>query len=463
MSVSSIYKVLKPCPIPREQVITRSVMLILAAFVCLNILSSPLSACAMSAMITVQGKQFNSFKPQGTAAEYNLYNDPWDYFGFVMANSTPYSNSDGYGVVAYSEGNPTLSSRNMWYKRIKTAEDFDRVYYTGRYLSAGSENADWDFDVLDNALFSVMNPHNPFTIALCHVRNASGVTYGNHPFWFNFRRKTYTFMHNGYCNSAREFMIHRILETDPDWFAKYPSNYFEDIDPFQWVDTEVMFHYIMSYVKASEGNTLYGIANALRGLRSFLEDPRTGVYNFIMSDGEQLYAFRSTPNQGTNSYYKLSYKVFPDSFYAVRTQTPSSGDTELKQAELVVFSRNHKPRHYSVLKSLNANPFEPENIITTTRSILEFPGINLMITPNPISSTVGQLKVSLNLPGITGASKGKVKVYNLKGQCVLSRDITQLAGTYMHQIDLSGFPMGVYLCRVNLAGLSTVSRFTVVK
>lgn len=48
-----------------------------------------LSACAMSALISVNGQALDQFPREGKALDFRDYNDPWDYFGFVMANSTP--------------------------------------------------------------------------------------------------------------------------------------------------------------------------------------------------------------------------------------------------------------------------------------------------------------------------------------------------------------------------------------
>ncbi|MBW6514621.1 MAG: class II glutamine amidotransferase [Candidatus Syntrophosphaera sp.] len=305
-----------------------------------------LSACAMSALIAARGHTLDDFALRGPAAEYWLYDDPWDYFGMLMANSNAYSNNDGYGVAAYAENQPKLSASGMWYKRVLSFSDLNRVYYTGSYLNPDVHYDTEDGDVLDTALNAIRGGEGQPVIVLGHVRSASGRTLGNHPFFFGYQKRTFSFMHNGFCDSARAFMIARIRQADPYWFNLHPNNHFQDPDPLNWVDTEVLFHYIMSHVVARDGDVLSGLNHALLGLRSYLDSPTSGIYNFVMSDGERLYVYRSTPRTGANSGYKLSYRSFGGQFYAVRTLGPQPGDTELEGRELVVFDRGRKPLHY---------------------------------------------------------------------------------------------------------------------
>ncbi|MDP2172311.1 MAG: FlgD immunoglobulin-like domain containing protein [Candidatus Cloacimonadaceae bacterium] len=371
-----------------------------------------LPACAMSAVISMQGYTLDDFPPEGLASEYWRYDDPWDYIGFVMANSSRWSNNDGYGIVAYRDNDSNLPTRNTWYKRVFDINDFGNVYYTGLYLKPENQGTNWDYDILDTALFSIRNEYEHPAIVLCHARNATGITYGNHPFWFQHRGRTFTFMHNGYCEAARHFMINRINQMNPEWFARYPSNYFNEHNPLLWVDTEVLFHYIMSYVVISGNNFLAGIHNALSGIKPYLENPQTGVYNFIMSDGTNLYAFRSTPLTGANSYYRLSFKSFMDKFIAIRTQTPSAGDIVLRHQELVILTRNPKPQHFPDFTSayLGSAPHDVGG--TGIRNKLEDTSPTMLISPNPCT---GSVTLQINLPS---ASTLVSTIYNIKGEAV---------------------------------------------
>ena len=379
----------------------------------LSLCVSALPACAMSAIISASNYTLDHFPQNGLSSAYAEYNDPWDYISFVMANSSEYTNEDGYGIVAYADGNPYLSPKRMWYKRVLESSDFGNVYYTGQYLQYSNQGAMWDFDILDSALFSLMNGENPSAIVMCHARNASGYTYGNHPFWFQYRGRTYTFMHNGNCNAARTFMINQIHEMNPDenWFVRYPSNYFRQTDPNLWVDTEVMFRYIMCYIVANQGDVLEGMGNALAGIREFTEDSRTGVYNFIMSDGDKLYAFRSTPLSGTNSGYRLSYKLFRDQFYGIRTQTPAEGDVELQPQELVIFSRNQNPCHYPhIALDYIASPLMWQS--STPKNKLENLAAGIFSSPNPF---IGSTTLRIKIPS---PARLMVQIYNTKGEAI---------------------------------------------
>lgn len=373
-----------------------------------------LSACAMSAVITTNQYTLDDFPTIGPPAQFRDFNDPWDYFAFVMHNSNPYSNDDGYGVVAYRDHDPLLPQRQMWHKRVQGFEDLGNVWYTGSYLDYDATASDLAHDVFDDALFEAREGGIQPAIALCHARNASGFTLGNHPFWFELNGRSYTFMHNGNCNSARSYMITRIQELHPelDWFLVHPSNHFQNTNPLQWVDTEVLFHYLMSHIVLNPSDPLTGVSEALNGLRSYLLNPAYGVFNFIMSDGERLYAFRSSPLSGTNSHYKLSYRTFPEQFYGIRTLSPSPGDIELQPRELVVFSRDKKPRHYPALIRIYPDPETEAAALATGR---HKPGqliSGIAISPNPFKTST-TLRIS-----IPSSGKLKTTVYNAKGQAV---------------------------------------------
>ncbi|MDD2228681.1 MAG: PKD domain-containing protein [Candidatus Cloacimonetes bacterium] len=321
---------------------------VLLFFMILFPITSSLSACAMSALISVQEHTLADFAPSGQAMNYWEYNDPWDYFGFLMAYSTSATNNDGYGVAAYRDGDPYVSTENIWFKRVINSEDLGNTYYTGKYLDPDYQNSSWDYDILDLAMNAIKTEVDSAAIVLCHARNATGVSLGNHPFWFQHNGKTYTFIHNGNSLSAKYYMINQINQMNPgtNWFQLNPSNYFNNPDATQWVDSEVLFRYIMCKIIASQDNTLDGLNNALRGISKYIDNVSRGVFNFIMSDGSNLYAFRSTPQTGTSSQFKLGYRCIPDQFYAIRTKAPSAGDTELRLQEMVVFSRDQSPKHY---------------------------------------------------------------------------------------------------------------------
>ena len=444
----------------------RSTLLIWMLVFCLLWLPvADLFACAMSALISVQGTSLSEIPRLGEAHQYWEYNDPWDYFAFVMANSNLHINDDGYGVVSYQSGNQDLSDRGMWYKRVLTLADFGNTYYTGSYLAPVNQPVVGNLDILDHALQAVMNSDDHPAIVLCHARNASGLTYGNHPFWFQYQGKTFTFMHNGNVNSYRGFLINRINQMYPDfnWFIRYPSNYFYQTDPYRWVDSELLFRYIMCHVITSDGNVLGGLHNALYELRSYLENPSSGVCNFIMSDGEKLYAFRNTPLSGGYSNYRLSYRIFDNRFYAIRTLNPGAGDIELDALELVVFSRDAKPSHYPNFTRVYPRTAPHGLALFPLR---DHPGVTtpeIMISPNPVNLADNLFRIKIRSPLTDFKETCTLELFNLRGQKVLESSLEQVSETTIHEIALPSLTAGVYLCRVKIGTLVRVKPLSIIR
>jgi hypothetical protein len=412
-----------------------------------------LPACAMSALIAGEGHLLSDFRQVGLASEYTQYNDPWDYLGFVMSTSRPNYYTEGYGLVSYADNNPLLTQDRMWFKRVRRPSDFGTTYYTGDYLRNIPFGDYIAPDTLDQAMFNLKNQVSRTAIVLCHARSASGLTYGNHPFWFNHHGKTYTLMHNGNANYARAFMINKItaMNSELDWFHVHPSNHFANPNPWQWVDSEVMFHFIMSHIMANRDNTEAGIVAAMQELRSYLDTLGRGVYNYVLSDGEKLYAFRSTPTTGAYSQYKLSYKD-GHGYYAIRTQPPSQGFVQLEAKELVILSRNEAPRH---LRIDEIEAPDTQNNESTEEEI------SISLSPNPTTQN-GILRVSIigDLPKSTNFT---YELYNTRGQLLQKTDKDQIADHNARTIQLGKLASGVYFLRVRTDTLSQTKRFTVVK
>lgn len=421
-------------------------------FLAVGLLPGRIDACSMSAVITQNGQSLDEFPRVGKPADFRAYNDPWDYLSFTMANSTAGSNSDGYGVVAYPLKDSGLEQRLSWYKRVSCSADFGRTYYTGSYFGDNLGPAG-ETEAFDEALDTIQNHGARIGIVMFHARNATSTTLGNHPFRFEYLNRSYSFMHNGYCNNARDFMINGIREMNADWFEEHPSNHFADSDPYRWVDTEVFFHYIMSFIVAREGDTLDGMQRALAKLRPYLLQTSSGVYNFVMSDGEKLYVFRSSPLSGGNSGYRLSYNGFPGKYYGIRTQTPQAGDKELRPRELVVFSENQEPVCYVDFPQYEF-PDQPPPPQHALRNKLENLVTQVAISPNP-SSGSAQIRIALST-----VSPVETRIFNLKGEEVWhERTAEKPPGIYSFSwdgCDLQGRALtaGVYLLRINAGGIT---------
>jgi len=420
-----------------------------------------LFACVMSAMIS--SRSLSSFPAQGLSDEYTAYNDPWDYFGFVMANSRVYSNSDGYGTVAYNESNLFLGQNQRWYKRVTAAKDFGNKFYTGRYPDSGGDSSLWNHDVLDRALYSSLSGGSSSHTIMIHGRSASAVTFGNHPFVYQLRDRSLAFMHNGNCVSARNYMIQRIREINPyeNWFLSHPSDYIGLTYPYQWVDSELMFHFIVNHILLKDNDVLAGIGAALWELMPWMSGYGAPSFNFIMADGERLYAFRNTPVVGSNSHYKLSYKGSETGFWAIRTLYPQPGDVQLQQMELVAFNRIGPPQHYPGL--IDLHPIPLGSVGNPTHPGKATPSFNpgLFLYPNPLASGSEQLNLKLWMNELSGRIDGSVSIYNMRAQLVYSSPMLAIDGKALLSLNLPKLSAGLYLCSVRVGSQVKMAKFSI--
>ncbi len=238
-----------------------------------------LPACAMSAVMASEGSCLAEFPQQGSGNQYSQYNDPWDYLGFVMANSRPSTNSDGYGVVGYTGDSYQLEEQHKWFKRVVRPADFDAVYYTGSFVRQGLLDYSYPLDVLDLAMFQMKNPSQDIAIALCHARNATGVTLGNHPFWFNYNGRTYTLMHNGNAN-RQGFHDNRITQMNSELDCSMCiARIISQMRPqFWWILRCCYIHY--DHIIARQNDTRRGIITPCK-TALLLDTVGWGVYNYI--------------------------------------------------------------------------------------------------------------------------------------------------------------------------------------
>ncbi len=372
-----------------------------------TLVHSTVNACDMSALIAKAGYSLSDFPQIDANNAFASYNDPYDFLGFVMNRSNSSQQNDGYGILYYPRNQYSLSPEHYWYKYLKTTSDLNRVYYTGNYFNSLNTP-----DTMDEAMNRTLECDSDAAIIMAHARNATANPFapGNHPFRMQTNGRTYAFMHNGHISTQlRETMINEIIALYPHWFESRGPNFTEFSNaafPAYWIDSEVMFHYFMSHILAYNNNAFTGIKVALRKLRTEMK-LSANVLNFIFSDGQRLYAFRSTPLTGTNSSYRLSYREVSNGFYGIRSGTLVIGDIPVNQFELIVFSGDRVPDRY------------PDFIDTDTNSDLHYafeqtihsiPDTDLILNPNP-----SNINVCFDLDKPT---RIKLRVFNQKGQLV---------------------------------------------
>jgi len=239
------------------------------------------------------------------------FDDPEDfYYDFVKLRS--FYNPDGYGIIYYKDGEFTVPESQRYYSEEPYPQN-----------PAPLENAHND----------IINPENNAVIVLGHDRwtTTQGAT-GNHPFWFHLDgvggepNRTYTFQHNGDCSDLRWAMYNYL---GAEWFDEHPSNW-GAVNWDEFIDSELLFHFIMSHVIGNNGDVIGGIMSALN--ETSIYDPLTGNYldfsslfesqtyiiNFVLSDGEALYIFRNSPINV--DIRNIEYKVHSNGFVGVKTR-----------------------------------------------------------------------------------------------------------------------------------------------
>ncbi len=279
--------------------------------------------CDMMAMIGIQNSNL-SVVPSSDGE----FNDPVDFFDFLRSRSGSQDaeiplNNDGYGVIYYQRGSSIITHKQEFYK-----SGFD-TWYTPRRD-----------EPMDLAEIAITNPMNEATIVLGHDRLGTGGS-GNHPFLFDWNGNTYTFMHNGsvdplVCDAFMNYL-------GPTWFENHPSNWMGVYgNPRTFIDSELMFHFIMSKIILRDGNVVAGITDALNSndvlginfaYRVFNAET---VMNFVLSDGKALYVFRNSPYR--DSIHNLSYTVIDGKFIGIKTQRGLANI--LVNNQLVIFEQN---------------------------------------------------------------------------------------------------------------------------
>ncbi len=321
------------------------------------LLAAALPACDMSALIIRQDRVFADFSQPLNSALYDNFNHPADYLAHVISSSAEGRNDDGYGLIYYERGSSQLKADNYAYKHVHSAAEANQVWYTGHYFESNNPA-----DVFDAFLARLQAGRIRSGIVLAHARNATANPFapGNHPFRLDLNKITYTFMHNGYATETlRGFLINETAGLDPLWFQNHKPNYSDyagAANPGQWIDSEVLFHYLMCHIVEAGGNVRAGLQAALAKIKEEMSQP-FNVLNFILSDGEKLYAFRSTPTLGAGSGYKLSYKINAQGFSGIRTGVPQENENQLQQYELVILNgEGEAERHPELLSEAPRTP-----------------------------------------------------------------------------------------------------------
>lgn len=235
-------------------------------------------------------------------------NDVTDFLDtFITFASEGSRNNDGYGIIGYENNNPQISESNTWYK----------VGFND-YYDPTDEN-----EPLIDAYAEINNNPN-FSILMLHARNGTGGE-GNHPFLFETPVATFSLMHNGFINF--QYKRKMLSELGEEWFNIHPSQWlgvYENSNSF--IDSEIFFHFLMKYIIKNDYDVEKGLRDAMNfkkidsiDMEYLLTQSYNSIINFVISDGNNLYVYRSTQFYGNS--YNLSYENFEDCFTVIKTGT----------------------------------------------------------------------------------------------------------------------------------------------
>ncbi|MBI9030673.1 T9SS type A sorting domain-containing protein [bacterium] len=279
----------------------------------LILINRPLTACDMFMLQSINNYPFFTM-PINSGS----FNDPYDYFEEFksLANGSS-GNRDGYGIVAYQSGAPLIDRDFMWYK-------------TGMNTYFDETNPD---EPLYEAI-SVLSDNPTVNRIFVHARSGTGGL-GNHPFVFDYNNSTFTFMHNGYVfNSVKSEIMNFLGEA---WFDEHPSQWQGVFgSPSSFIDSELLFHYLMYYILQYPDDIPTAFRHAFNNkelgnvdMEFIMKYNNSTVVNFILSDSENTYVYRSSEVLGKS--YNLSYQIYPNNYVAVKTNTDLAHTLEKNQ------------------------------------------------------------------------------------------------------------------------------------
>ncbi|NQV29801.1 MAG: class II glutamine amidotransferase [Candidatus Marinimicrobia bacterium] len=258
----------------------------------------------------------------------------------------PYNNRDGWAMTSFSRSADNIEVQTIR-SELEAFEDVD--YYQKTALLLAGENV---------------------PILIGHLRQTSsgaGEIANPHPFVYtDTHGQTFSFAHNGDLNKTdlRELIGDIWLNAHPpQTFGGSPWN----ADGWsRVVDSELFFFWIVKNVEAS-GSMLEGITQALRSLE---EQQPYNIKNFLLSDGQDLYAYRRSPAKdihyfdGSNGG-ELPWYLQNSNHRAIMSTPPPSGLlstipwVELEDRQLLILKADGSSELHQPLRQNESE--EPDN------------------------------------------------------------------------------------------------------
>lgn len=193
-----------------------------------------------------------------------------------------------------------------------------------------------------NTVTTINTPPVP-QIVMAHIRLATSGCMGvpdPHPFYRDKIGKRWLFEHNG--NANKDNLIN--LMSSSTYLADNPPNG-SDIPACASspVGSEIYFLYLLKNIEENGWNAVNGIAAAVRAMIA----NSTGSINFIMSNGETVWAFRRGVDTGHGLYYLDMSAYGAYGYAAVASQPPSASQgswIEMSEYQLIVLHPGAAPK-----------------------------------------------------------------------------------------------------------------------
>jgi predicted glutamine amidotransferase len=206
-------------------------------------------------------------------------------------------------------------------------------------------------DPLYDAVVDDINFVKP-QITIAHIRTCSSgcCSHGTdtipdpHPFYREKNGKTWIFIHNG---GASKTILTTLLG---DYLIANPPNgsgiaNCDPSNPNMVVDSELYFLFVLKKIEENGWNAVNGITEAISAMIE--AGANTSAINFLMSDGDTLWAFRKG-GSGYTLYYLNGTADPVNGYVAVASQTPSAPAPAgnwvmITDHQLVIMTRSAAP------------------------------------------------------------------------------------------------------------------------
>jgi len=300
----------------------------------------------------------------------------------------PYSSRDGWALTSYTTGVNAYQAETV---RSEVEAYQDETFYEQALSLLDQEDV---------------------TILIGHVRqSSSGADNIQNPHPFNYMAedgKEYSFAHNGDLDKDQ---LRQLI--GDDWLENHPPQTFSNKswNGEGWsevIDSELFFFWIMKNIEES-ASLLDGIMQAL----AILEDLSPAhIKNFLLSDGDDLYVYRSSPHE--DIYYfdadpnaELPWYIEISNQRAIMSTPPSTGPLadilwiELPDKQLLILKADGSTQvaHPQSLADLNQNNHHPQQ----SELVRTFPnpfnaGITMsgqLMEPNQLRLTIHDMRGKL--------------------------------------------------------------------